>query len=359
MLVTVTWLLRAPGSPAAVAAQVAVAASAASPALRAPLVATSAVVSPPASRLPASNGGTGRSDCSLQRSAPESAPDQGSDMPGSRDPRVAEAARRLRQRLLDSTDAYARAVGLWLDDPDRDDRLAGLVELALHTSDPSLYALAYRSCDKAAPNPASGCGQLNARRWAELDPGNGMPWLFLFEAAHRNADESGQQEALFHVGNAERIDDRERAPMGPIVDVTRDGRAGLMASRQLFEEAVGQAAAQSWPLAALNEACRGDRLADANRAQACLGVAALMAKRSDSLMMTQAGGAMATRFTGDPTWRERSVATAIALRANQPDLLSDDCGGVRRALDYERRVAAVGEVEALRERQRAARPSHR
>ena len=125
---------------------------------------------------------------------------------------LAKGIRRIDDSLRASTDPFAQAVALWLNVPRTDDasegipddeRLRALATMAASTTDPRIYALAFRACgasDEAA------CQALSARRWAVLDPDNAVPWLFLLNDAEHTHDLSGQQEAWFHVAASTRFD---------------------------------------------------------------------------------------------------------------------------------------------------------
>ena len=121
----------------------------------------------------------------------------------------AQASRaRLLARMSASADPYANAVATWLDIGDADDpnhlaeRVRKLAAMAASTRDPRLYSLALRTCWRRTDRE---CVALSARRWSEIDPGNAMPWLMMLDEAAQQHDESGLQEALFHVTHAERL----------------------------------------------------------------------------------------------------------------------------------------------------------
>lgn len=51
-----------------------------------------------------------------------------------------------------------------------------------------------------APSVAPGRGRLNAADWAQLDPGNGVPWPYARARATRSGDEAARREAIGRPG---------------------------------------------------------------------------------------------------------------------------------------------------------------
>jgi hypothetical protein len=65
--------------------------------------------------------------------------------------------------------------------------LQPLIDIAVKTSDPNVYALAHGEC-RLAPKSTPGCAAITARRWAELDPDNAAPRLILAAEKSRKQD---------------------------------------------------------------------------------------------------------------------------------------------------------------------------
>jgi len=264
-----------------------------------------------------------------------------------------------RQRILGAmrvgSDAYARAVAVWLEPTATPEaarqRQPSLAEMARTTSDPRIYALAFRACHKRGP--IDGCEALSVRRWAALDPGNATPWLYALDDAVTAADVSSQEEALFHVANSSRFDDRFDSPIGPIVDAVGPDGAEPAAAHALAVEAIGLSAAQVSHELTLSQLCRASAATDANRRQLCGAAARLLAEHSDTLLGHMLGVSLDARLTGDTSRLER-------MRATPPDPVFkelDDpgsCAQLRRGLQVLRRLATVGETGLVRERQAAS-----
>ena len=111
--------------------------------------------------------------------------------------------RRIDGALRASADPFDRAVADWLDALDAlapPERMARLVEDAVSTADARVYALAFRTCRLPREVPAGGsCDALSARRWAELDRGNALPWVYVYAQARQSGDVSAQQEAMTRI----------------------------------------------------------------------------------------------------------------------------------------------------------------
>jgi hypothetical protein len=114
--------------------------------------------------------------------------------------------------LRNSDDYRARAGGLYLEGIlDRDSPQKGaeaardeLVQLALSTKDPAIFALAYIKCIKGGEDFVSGgaCPQLNLDDWTRADADNAVPWLQLAAKAHREGDGAAEAAAMAHAAQA-------------------------------------------------------------------------------------------------------------------------------------------------------------
>jgi hypothetical protein len=262
--------------------------------------------------------------------------------------------RRIDAALRLSADPYDRAVADWLDIGDTlapADRDRALVADAVATRDPRVYALAYRTCVAAGSEGV--CGALSARRWAELDPGNAVPWAYVFAQAWQAGDASTQQEAMARMAASERFEDRFFAAAGAVVEHVPDDDPQLAAAASVVVRATGLSAAEMIPLSALTAACRREAGGDANLAQQCRDVADRMYEHSDTLLLRLMGGALYAQATGDETRREVARAEQVAFVEHwSPGTGFSPCGVARDLLRQARRGARLGELGALRERAR-------
>jgi hypothetical protein len=237
---------------------------------------------------------------------------------------------RIDAALRSSPDPYANALAIWLNVP-RDDaeergvpepeRRRELAAMAVSTTDPRIYAMAFHACRQSADD---GCHALTARRWAELDPGNAMPWLYLRNEASERGDVSGQEEAWFHIAASARMDEGAFMPVPAIVAASQGSPGGTMAAYALSEVAIGIAAAQFVPVVTFE--CRKRAPMDANRMQQCVRIADLMFEHSDAPMDRMSGAVLTWRLTGDASRKQVAGAElqSWAERFKLPPLTCDE-----------------------------------
>lgn len=95
-------------------------------------------------------------------------------------------------------------------EPSRDTPINNnLVLLATETGDPAIYSLAIGQCRTGTEtnDMASGpCQGLSWEHWADIDPDNGMPWLWIAAKADRAGDQQAVEEALGKAASASRIE---------------------------------------------------------------------------------------------------------------------------------------------------------
>lgn len=356
-LLVAPWLMlreRHADAPAAVADQKA------APAAAKPFAATSEPT--PRARLIAAQDrlrGTGRDLCSL--AAESAASGAGPDDPATiaatqRSPSFMAfeaGVRHIDNALRASRDPYANAVAIWLNIPldeqadgavSEAERRRRLAALANATTDPRIYALAFRTCRGSSED---GCHVLSARRWAELDADNAMPWAFLLEEAATRGDVSGQEEAMFHMAAARGLADRELAQVQPVIG-SSDGSAGdLMAAEGLSTMAIGIAAAWPWPKALMGH-CDAAAIADANRAQLCAKFADVMFDHADSFIGRLSGASLTRRLTGDASRGATANAELTLWNAAWARPKEVTCDTVKGQLTLLTQAANGGPQAALR-----------
>ncbi len=270
-------------------------------------------------------------------------------------PRYHLARARIDAQLRTSPDPFDRAVADWLDVGQMRSpagRVEALVQQAATTSNARLYALAYRTClvDGAA-TPA--CTALTAGRWAELDPGNGVPWTFAFEEARKANDRVGQQEALARMAAASRFDEYRFAPAAAVAARSPDNDRDLASVGDLAIEAVQQSLRAPTPVNSLLAVCRANAGGDAARAQQCEAIGDVMFERTDSVLLRGMSGVLQFATTGDESRRDVTRAeAALSAKAWSPATGFSECQEMRDTLKGIRRDAEIGEVEAARERAR-------
>jgi hypothetical protein len=246
------------------------------------------------------------SDADLGNSAAETAFAHRPDVVG-----VDRGIRRIEAALRASSDPFANAVAVWLNLPQTDNDVQGvpaderlhlLAIMAASTEDPRLYSLAFRTC---SDSKVAACQALSVQRWAALDVGNAVPWLFMLKAAEASADFSGQQDAWFHLAAATKYDERLYTQLEPILSAAHNDPDDQRAAEVLSVMGIGIAAAQPIHFGLLSKGCRAPAVADANRSQLCAKIADLLYEHSDTDFARTFGAALTKRMTGDGTRSEQ------------------------------------------------------
>ncbi len=228
-----------------------------------------------------------------------------------------------------------------------------LAQMAVSSTDPGVYALAFRACGN---NGDGACQMLNAEQWARLDPGNAAPWLYMLSAAHQRNDLALQNEALHRIATAQRSDTGFLAISGLIAAAVPSDEASLFAALNMTVEAIGmQAAVALPPYQPLVADCSGVALRDSNRRQTCAAIAEVLVARSDTLLETLIGLRVG-QHVGWPAERidqlrgEFNAYTQHAEPLVMMDYRGDGagCAAVRHSLDAVHRRAVEGEVGAMR-----------
>jgi len=162
--------------------------------------------------------------------------------------------------------------------------LGPLVRLAGDSRDPASYAAAFHACTAHDPQKLTqACLSITATRWAQLDPGNAAPWIFVADDALQRADYATRDDALFQISKAGSVN--LRLPYLPAILTSAAGSA------QAPELQVGMAldlygayAAQATPAyaSALAPCLRGE-LRDSNQRQLCSDIADKLSRYDENL----------------------------------------------------------------------------
>lgn len=238
------------------------------------------------------------------------------------------------------------------------------VRLALHSEDPQVYVTAMDGCAVMSlpgrPAPDAGataaCGQLNARRWAQLEPGNIRPWLALAQEAQQQGDRGGFEEALYRASLAERAD----TGWGRITAAVRESipaEADPVVRSMVLFEAVGWDAARnlSGGYGAVSQACRGQALQDSNRRQVCTRLSRLLMSEGRTLIDASVGVGIGERLALPREQMPLSREQLNALTAQGQELTSRpreilSCASMRKMEDWFGDVGKYGERGALERR---------
>lgn len=267
-------------------------------------------------------------------------------------PRYLAAQARIDAALRASADPLDRAVADFVNAGDMRTEAgsdAAVVAQAAASTDPRVIALGHAICARSSPVPA-GCDALTAERWAQVDAGNGMPWIELLAQAQSRGDAAGVDDALARLAASARFDMRFFAVPGAVARQLPTDSHDLAAANGLVTRAIGRAAALPFPpFKALLDTCR-DGAGDEQRAGQCKAISDTMYAHSDTLISFAMSGPLLLRTTGDASRRELIKTEREVIAAHwSPATGLSQCGVARDLVHKMRRNAEVGEVEAMRE----------
>lgn len=225
-----------------------------------------------------------------------------------------------------------------------------VAQQALATADARVYAMAFGVC-AALREDAPSCGALTARRWTELDAGNGVPWLEMLKEARARGDSAGQQEALARLASATRFDERSHAAMGAVLRRMPANERDTGAVDAMAMHLLG--AGQSVQLTPLMEICRNQAGGNATVARQCQAISDAMYEHSSSLLFFMISGNLQQQISGDASRRDLARAERQRLGAESPMKDEMTTCGINHALSrFMLRSAQIGELAAMREQAR-------
>jgi hypothetical protein len=132
--------------------------------------------------------------------------------------KLEQARKRWLTAMLQSSDLRVRATGLlfesrftmtedWLTKAPPEKTTNSLVDIALSSQDPMIYAMAVYAC---APvfGPAAGgeCDQITAKAWADMDQDNAAAWSAAAREARRAKDKIAENADYSNAAKAARVD---------------------------------------------------------------------------------------------------------------------------------------------------------
>jgi hypothetical protein len=271
--------------------------------------------------------------------------------------RVTDARARIVASLRADKSELSQAAGLWLSMLDAGADAAqirnALAQAVLSSTDPRAYALGFNVCRSNQRNEGA-CQMLSASQWARLDPGNATPWLTLLSEAKARKDRAAEDEALHHIGTAQRSDLGFFSVPALAANTAANDDLSVLAAWSVAVEMLGHAAA--WGIPSYQHvvaACKGAALADPNRRQTCSAIADVLTDRSNSFIDRMMGVAIGKQL-GRPAerreWQSDEYSAYIAsVGVSSAGRQSLACPDLRRGLEEIRRTATLGEIGALRE----------
>jgi hypothetical protein len=260
--------------------------------------------------------------------------------------------------LRNSDDDRARASGLYLEvfldrdstQKDADAARDELVQLAVATKEPAIFALAYSKCIKRGEDFASGnaCPQLVLDDWTRADADNAVPWLQLAAKAHREGDGAAEAAAMAHAAQAHQYQPYtwsvfSFAQAAMPKDVTPTDRWILTT------QVIGVEAAMLSPYQPLFQYCSRDALGDVAVRRQCNALAELMVDKAATLLDFNVGKSLGARV-GWPaervdglTQEMKASMWAINEKTGTDPKKQWSCDSVARGNAYMSQLEELGE----------------
>lgn len=247
-------------------------------------------------------------------------------------------------------DVSANAAAPWLE---------SMAKLALTTTDANAYAQAFQACSKGDPSKrAASCKLLSPDRWAQLDPHNAAPWLYVASAAHERKDAAAVEQAAYKIATSRASDIRwgsDYAAMQSHAIAEQPRYTRIAASVHV----AGIGAASPIPsYQSLTSLCARELMNDDNRRRLCSDMGEMFVQRDMSLIGFSVGIALGERAGWDreriaSLRDEREALTSMhAVTLGGERLFS--CGWFEKFDAWSRDVARHGEMGAARARIKAS-----
>jgi hypothetical protein len=278
------------------------------------------------------------------------------------------AIHRIDAALRSSGDPFDRGVADALNVGDvqtPSGRLDALVQDAMTSSDPRLYALAVQACNaleyavwvvNALPQPTSPrCAQLDMRDWASRDPGNAVPWLHVLQQADQAGDRDAQREALQRIATSSTFDVHLYAGAAAIARLKAASDADLAAQALLSMRATSLVGLP--PFSGLIEHCRNMAGGDAEMAATCETISEAMFDHSDTFMSRNVGASLHKLTTGDGSLLERAHREeGVVGRRWAAEWGGSACSADRGLLRQMVRLGTHGEVALMKQDLKSSTP---
>ena len=274
------------------------------------------------------------------------------------------AARHWLTALLDSDDYHARAAGLFLEGkitdgfvvkPMAEQTRDALVQLAVGTHDPAVYAIAVRACNAYLDPVMGACEQISLREWARIDADNATPWLLLAGAARAKNNPAAEADAFNQAAKARRIDSYYDSLLA-FTEAGLPTDAAPLDGWYLAVAVMGIEGATALPEYGLtSKHCSTQAMQDNNVRQQCGALAELLVTKGTTLLDVSIGATLGARV-GWPKGRvdgltqERDALTQTIMQATPAG--NDDlwtCNGAERGNAYVHQRVQLGELGSARE----------
>lgn len=276
------------------------------------------------------------------------------------------AMRRIDAALRASADPFDHSVADALNVGDvltPTGRLDALVQDAVTSSDPRIYALAFGQCDMSGRQPIDGpapaapasCGQLDVQEWARRDPGNALPWFDALQRADEAGDQAAQREAMQQMASSSRFEAYFGAAPAAIARLQVASDADLYAQSSLAMQAT--VLYRNPPYQPLTTRCRDRAGGDQDRAATCEAIGEVLFNHSDTMLTRAIGGSIHRLATGDPSRLEQAHREQRAFAEYwKPATGFSPCEDERHVLKRYVRIGTIGELAMMKEDLRMPMP---
>jgi hypothetical protein len=268
---------------------------------------------------------------------------------------------RWRASLLSSDDYRARAVGLYLQglrySADNaaafsDGARRDLVNLAVATHDPAVYAIALHTCRKFPDAAPSGsCQQISAHEWSRIEPLNAVPWLLQAAEARGRGDAAGEATAFEHAAAAS-------ASVSYGNSLYSFARASLpddltpLQGLLLAERMKGYEAALAEPQDLyLTQYCSSEAVQDQTVRNECGAIAELLVRTGTTLLDLGVGRAIGSRvgWSSSRLAALKDESDALIQEMTLRERMSWECDSIKSTYDLISEGARIGERAAAME----------
>lgn len=275
-----------------------------------------------------------------------------------------KAGARWLAALQDSDDLRARASGLLLEG-----KLTGaqqmqltteqtrdaFVQLAAGAQDPAVYAMAVNMCGADTMTPMHGaCDQISLRSWAQMDPGNAIPWLLLAGKARASHDAAAESDAFSRAANADKVDSFNDS-LYAFSEAEIPSDTTPLEQFYLASQVIGiESATRANQYTVASKHCSTDAVRDPTVRGQCNALAELLVAKGTTLLDFAIGIRIGAR-TGWSNERVNDLTqqkNALMQAGIQSTPTSNDelwtCEGVRLGNAYMLQRARLGELGAVR-----------
>jgi hypothetical protein len=275
-----------------------------------------------------------------------------------------KAGARWLAALQDSDDLRARASGLLLEG-----KLTGaeqmqltteqtrdaFVQLAVGAQDPAVYAMAVNMCGADTMTPIHGaCDQISLKSWAQMDPGNAIPWLLLAGKARASHDAATESDAFSRAANAGKVDSYNDS-LYAFSESEIPSDATPLEQFYLASQVIGiESAMRANQYTVASKLCSTDAVRDPNVREQCNSLAELLVTKGTTLRDFGIGIGIGARTgwsnqrVNDLTQQKNAMMQAIIQSTPTANDEIWTCEGVRLRNAFTRQRSHLGELGAAR-----------